>query len=313
MTISDLFEPPERLFAVSRIFARARKEMSLAEQKAFVYALSELRFTEEAKTPFVRLDKKTLANIVGIHSDPDHLSVDLFDEIRDLPKHSFIEIREKDLDFFSSGFVVTNVTSFKNVVRIRFNDDYLPLFTNLSNNYITMWSLDVFKMTSKRSVQFYEFLRQVTDNRKKVNDIALGIKALKEMFDIPKEAYMREKGGFDRSRFESRVILPLCADLQKCRMINLVIQPDGKPYEKVKQGNRVAGYRFFWTFTERPAVATASETAQIQERVDKNPQVLKVAKDLLAGEKKPSNHKKKHGFEANDYDFELIEKLIANR
>ena len=58
-----------------------------------------------------------------------------------------------------------------------------------------------------------------------------GIKALKEMFDIPKEgkgSYMRAKGGFDRSNFEKYVIDPLCDDLAKCKMIQLVIQPDGK-------------------------------------------------------------------------------------
>ena len=139
MTISDLFEPPEKLFAVSRIFARARKEMSLNEQKTFVYALSEMKFTEEAQTNYVRLDKKKLAKILGINPDPDHLSVELFKHIKDLPRHSYITISEKDIDFFSSGFVITNVTSFKNIVRVKFEEDYLGLFTGLSTNYITMW------------------------------------------------------------------------------------------------------------------------------------------------------------------------------
>lgn len=317
MTIADLFEPPERLFAVSRIFARARKEMSLAEQKTFVYALSELRFTEEAKSNYVRLDKKTLANILGIHSDPDHLSVDLFDNIKDMDAHSRIRIEEKDLDFYASGFLVTSIVSFKNIVRIRFNDDFLPLFTNLSTNYITMWSMDIFKMTSKRSVQFYEYLRQITDTRESVNSIGLGVKVLKEMFDIPKEgkgSYMREKGGFNRSEFEKKVIDPLCEDLTKCKMINLIVQPDGKYYEKVKQGNRVLGYRFYWTFTAHPAVATASEVKELQDRIDKNPEVLKVAKDIVKGEKKPKTPKKNsfNDFPQRDYDFDELEKFLLN-
>ena len=297
MGFDDIFELPERLFAVSRIFARARKEMSLAEQKTFVYALSELKFTEEAKSNYVRLDKKTLANILGIHSDSNHLSVDLFDEIKDLPRHSYITIAEKDLDFYSSGFVVTNVTSFKNMVRIKFEEDYLSLFTGLSTNYITMWSSDIFKMTSRRSVQFYEYLRQITDTRDEVNHVGLRIKALKEMFDIPKEgkgSYMRDsdKGGFDRANYEKKVIEPLCEDLAKCKMISLVVQPDGKYYEKVKNGNRVQGYRFYWTFSARPSVATASEVKKIQERVDANPEVLKVAKDIVAGKERPKKRDK---------------------
>ncbi len=312
MTIADLFDPPERLFAVSRIFARARKEMSLAEQKTFVYALSQMRFTEEAKSTYVKLDKKVLGEILGLHSDPDHFSVDLFNEIENLPAHSHIRIADRDLDLYTSGFVVTTITSFRNIVRIRFNEEYLGLFSNLSSNYITMWSMDIFRMTSKRSVQFYEYLRQVTDTRDEINQVGLGIKALKEMFDIPKDgkgSYMTPEGHFLRTHFEKKVIDPLCADLQKCKMLNLVIQPDGKPYEKVKNGNRVSGYRFYWTYTEHPAVATAAETHKIQERVDKNPQILKVAKDLIEGETKPKKTEM-HFDNQHDYDFVELEKAL---
>lgn len=292
MTIDELFEPPKRLFAVSRIFARARRDMSLSEQKTFVYALSELKFTEKADSPYVRLDKKTLAGILGIKSDTDHLSVDLYDSIKELPKHSYIEINERDMDLQSNGFIVSSLTRFKNIIRLRFNDEYLGLFTGLSADYITMWSADIFQMKSKRSVQFYERLRQETDTRVEINEYGFGVKALKEMFGIPKDgegSYIRGNGSFDRSNFEKRVIDPICDDIKGCRMINLVMQSDGKPYEKVKRGNRVLGYRFSWTFTSHPAIASAEEVAEIQERVDRNPQILKVAKDMLDGEKKQKN------------------------
>ncbi len=319
MTIADLYEPPERLFAVSRIFARARKEMSLAEQKTFVYALSKMKFTEKAESNYIRLEKKTLANILGIHSDPDHLSDNLFRMIENLPAHSYIKIADKDLDLYASGFLVTNIISFKNIVRIKFEEDFMGLFTNLSSDYITMWSMDIFKMTSKRSVQFYEYLRQVTDTRESVNSIGLGVRALKEMFDIPKDgkgSYMREKGGFNRFEFEQKVIEPLCADLAKCKMINLIMQPDGKYYEKIKRGNRVDGYRFYWTISEHPAVATASEIKELQDRVDRNPQILKVAKDIISGEKNTNKQNKKknsfNDFEQKIIDFDELEKNILS-
>lgn len=312
LSIADLFEPPERLFAVSRIFARARKEMNLAEQKTFVYALSQMKFTEMPESNFVRLNKKVLANILGIHSDPDHLSVDLFEKIKELSAHSRIGIIEKDIDLYADGFVITSVISFKNIIRIRFNEDFLPFFTNLTTNYITMWSADIFKMTSIRSVQFYEYLRQITDTRNDVNTVGLGIKALKELFDIPKEgkgSYMRDRGGFDRTQFEKRVIDPICEDLAKCRMINLVAQPDGKLYEKVKSGNRVNGYRFYWTMTEYPAVATAKEVQHIQERVDKDPQVLKIAKDIVTGDKKKKSSTPK---KEPEHDYDALVKELMN-
>ncbi len=313
MTLLDMFEPPERLFAVSRIFARARKEMSLAEQKTFVYALSQLNFKELPNTNFVRLDKKILANILDIHSDSNHLSVDVFSNIKELPVHSRIDIAEKDLDLYASGFVITSVVSFKNMIRIRFNDDFLPLFTNLSSNYITMWSTDIFQMSSKRSVQFYEYLRQVTDTRNEVNSVGLGIKALKEMFDIPKDgkgSYMTSEGHFLRTHFEQKVIDPLCKDLAKSKMIRLVLQPDGKYYEKIKRGNRVDGYKFYWTFSAYPAVADAEEVKQIQERVDKDPEILKIAKDILKGEKKTSKKSSVINPKNKDIDLDAIVSMI---
>ena len=303
MSLDDIFQPTDRLFAVSRIFARARKDMTLAEQKTFVFALSHLKFTEEAKTNVVYMDKKTLAKIVGVNSDPDHLSVDLYRTIGELPKHSFIKIADRDLDLYDSGNIITRLTMLKNRVRVKFEEEYLRLFTGLSSDYITMWSADIFRMSSRRSVQFYEYLRQIT-NGSGDNSVLLGIRAIKEMFDIPetgKGSYMRGKDGFDRANFEKYVIDPLCEDLQKCRMINLIVQPDGKLYEKVKRGNRVAGYRFYWTFTAYPAVASAEEVKQIQER----PEVLKVAKDILSGEKKKKNQFTE--FEQNQYDWDQLE------
>ena len=310
MSLDDLFQPTDRLFAVSRVFARARKGMNLAEQKTFVYALSQLRFSETPKTNVVYMDKKTLGKIVGVNSDPDHLSVDLHRTIGDLPKHSFIKIADRDLDFYDSGFIITRLTMLKNRVRVKFEEEYLRLFTGLSSNYITMWSTDIFRMNSKRSVQFYEYLRQITDPKKSENSVLLGIRAIKEMFEIPESgrgSYMRGKDGFDRANFEKYVIDPICEDLQHCRMISLIVQPDGKLYEKVKRGNRIAGYRFYWTFTAYPAVASAEEVKQIQER----PEVLKVAKDILSGEKKKKNQFTE--FEQNQYDWDqLEEELLKN-
>ena len=313
MTIADLYNPKDKLFAVHRIFARAKKEMTLTEQKTFVYALSQFKFTEEAQSNYVRLDKKTLASIVGIHSDPDHLSVDLFDNIKDLTVHSRIEIREKDLDFYASGFVISSVVSFKNFIRIRFNEDFLPLFTNLTKDYITMWSTDIFQMKSRRSVRFYNELRQLSDDRVDVHQHGWGIRRLKEMFEIPKDgkgSYMSKEGHFLRTHFEKKVIDPICEDLSHCRMIQLILQPDGKYYEKVKIGNRVDGYRFYWTYTAHPAVATANEVRAIQERGDRNPELLRVARDILQGGKKQKNQFNQ--FSQNQYDWDVLEEDLLN-
>lgn len=338
MSIEDLFEPPERLFAVSRIFARARKKMSLEEQQTFVYALSELRFTEEPKNCVVYLNKKTLAKILKLKSDTNHLSRVIFSNIKGLTTNSYIEIADEDKENFASGYVISSVIisrKLRNVVKIRFNEDYIKLFTGLTTDYITMWSADIFQMTSKRSVQFYELLRQLTDTRFDVNQHGWGVKQLKEIFGIPKEgkgSYMRKDGHFDRPAFEKYVIQPICEDLKNCKMINLVLQPDPKdgkktkPYEKVKVGNRVVGYRFYWVFSSHPGVATATEVHEIQQRVDKNPKVLKITKNILDGEKRQYQpdgsvagtkaRQKTNQFtqmQNNEYDFEALEAELTAR
>ena len=319
LSIADLYEPPERLFAIHRIFAQARRDMSLSEQKTFVYALSQFDFTKEAQSRFVYLDKKTLARIIGINSDPDHLSRDLYNSIKGLVKHSYIEVNNAELDINASGFIVPSIIRIKNKVRLQFNSDFLPLFTNLKKDYITMWSTDIFGMNSKRSVRFYEELRQLTDSRFEVNQHGWGVRQLKSMFDLPKDgkgSYMRANGHFDRSAFERRVIDPLCEDLKGCKMINLVMQPDGRFYEKVKRGNRVDGYRFYWTFSAYPGVATAGEVAEIQGRVDRDPEVLKVARDIVKGDKLKKRAPETNPFnrfEQNQYDFDsLEEELLSN-
>jgi hypothetical protein len=315
MSINDLYaiDIPENLFAVSKIFARARKQMSLPEFKAFTYALTKIRFTEENGNR-IMLDKKTLARIVGVNSDSDHLSQDLKRSIGNLPLHSYIEIDDKDHDFYESGVVVTSVRMYKNNVCITFNPDYMPMFSKLEREYITMWSGDIYSMSSERSIEFYEQLRLNTDTRDEINTAHVSIKWFKELFNIPKEgegSYMTKDGHFSRTHFERKVINPLCEDLSKCKMINLVLQPNGNYYEKVKRGGRVVAYRFDWTYTSHPHVGTASEMQKVQSEIEKNPQILKVAKDIVKGK---NNKNKFNSFESkNNYDMDELEsQILAN-
>ncbi len=308
----SLFEEvavPEKMFAVSDIFARAKKQMSLSEYKTFVYALTEVKWTEEMPN-VVYLDKKTLASIVGIHTDPDHLSVDLHQSIEKLPQNSFLTFADKDLDLYESGVFVTRVTMLKNRVKIKFEEDYLSLFGNLQKDFITMWGADIFQMRSERSITFYEYLRYNSDTRIE-NEKGLGVKFLKELFGIPKEgkgSYMREKGGFNRAEFEKKVIDPLCEDLSHCKMLQLIVNENGKLYEKVKSGNRVMGYRFRWVVSDTPTVTTALENKEIREAKQNNPLEQKIKKDILTGEKrkpeKAAKNEKIHNFHERDYSTE---------
>lgn len=311
MSIYDLFPAPESMFAVSKVFARAKKQMSVNELKAFVYALTNIRWTETAPEQ-IYLDKKVLANVLGINSDSGHLSQDLYNEIKKLSQSSYIEIADKDKDFYESGVVVTNVARFRNTFMITLNSRFLPLFGNLKNDYITMWSSDIFKLSTERSMEFYEDLRLNSDTRE-VNSKGFGIKALKELFGMSKDDYCDKNGHFQRTRFEQRVIDPICRDLAKCCMIQLIPQEGGQLYEKVKKNGRVLGYRFYWNVSDRPGIADAAQMAEVNLAIEKNPQVLKVAKDIIAGEKKPGEVKKNsfNDFQQNEYDFDALERELT--
>ena len=180
-------------------------------------------------------------------------------------------------------------------------------------------------MNSDRAVMFYDELLSHSDSRKEINEAEIGVKRLKDIFGIPKEgknSYVRSDGHFDRPAFEARVIDPICEALSKTERVQLILQPNGKFYEKVKRGNRVVAYRFYWILTNRPKIATAKEVKEIQERVDQDPQILKVAKDIVKGEKKPKKSKKTNAKteKYNDFiqgslidDIDIIDKIAHNQ
>lgn len=297
ITIDETFKVQftPNMFAVSRIFAEAHKQMTAAEYKAFALALSRIEWKKPCPDKLY-LDKKEVAAIVGINSDTDHMSVDLYRAIGDMPKHSFLKFSENGKASVTGNFVRT-VAMYKNIVRIRLEEEFLGLFGELESNYITMWLGDIAALTTARSIKFYELLRDNSDTRLDVNEGTVSVKKFKEMFDIPKDgpgSYMRgSQNHFDRSNFERYVIDPVCEDLTKTSMIRLILQPDGKYYQKIKSGNRVIAYKFFWTLSMHPAVATAVEVHELQNRVDKDPTILKVAQDIVTGkEKKKATPKK---------------------
>lgn len=261
-------EVKPNLFAVSRIFAEAHKQMNLAEYKAFTLALSHIDWTKDCPDTLY-LDKKELAKAIGITSDPDHLSQDLARAIGQMPRHSFIEFSEKGKACYVSGNFVRTLALFRNVVRIRIEDEFLGLFGGLDGQkevtkYITMWSEDIYGMSSERAVLFYELLRDNSDTRLDVNSGTVSIRKFKEMFNIPekgKGSYTRndENHKFNRPEFEKYVINPLCDELMKTKMIQLLFTPDGKLYEKVKRGNRVIAYKFYWRLVDPKPLLEAKE------------------------------------------------------
>ena len=311
MSLYDYIEKPllSPMIAVSKIFARAIKQMTIAEWKTFVFALTHIRWTEKNNN-VIRMDKKDLAKILEIEADADHLSFVLKRALGDLPKHSFVKF--SDGSDWINGTFITQVACFKNIVRVKFEEDYMPLFEELDKerNYITMWADDLFGMRSARSILFYEQLRLHSDTRKE-NTRIFSTRELKEMFGIPKTgegSYMRKDGHLQRTQFERKVIYPICEDLMKCRMIQLAVNEDGKPFRKVKKDGQVVGYEFAWSVSDRQRILPGSEAPQLINALNENPEIAKIAKDIKNG-KKRSKKNEFNEFEQREYD-ENMERLL---
>ncbi len=290
------------LVGVSNVFVRGNKNrITLNQYKTLIYALSQIKWTQDS-SEYIYVKKKDLALVLGLHSDPRHLSGDLFNEIKDLPTKSHLEISAKDLDMYVSGVLISDVTRQGDNFRIHINPTYMPLFTNLQKDYITLYAQDIYGMNSLKSTALYERLRLSSDTRVE-NTRIFSTKELKTLFNLPKAgrgSYMRANGGFDRSNFEKKVLDVVCEDLAGCKMITLKKQGD-KFYKKIVDG-KVMGYEFVWTVSDRPNVATGEEIQKVTE----NPVILKIANDML-NKTKP---KKTAMANTNTYDFEELERQL---
>jgi hypothetical protein len=288
MSIFDYFDmkAPSPMVATSKVFARAIKEMNLAEWKTFILALTQIRWKEKNCNK-VHLDKWNLVKILGLKANETDVSAHLKRAIGNLPKNSFIEFENTDQGYWDNGTFVTRIRCYKDYVLVCFNSDYLPLFEELDKDrpYITMWAEDLFKMTSERSILLYEHLRLHSDTRK-TNTRLISTRDFKTLFGIPKEAYVNN-GHFERTLFERKVIEPVCDDLLKSKMITLHIQEDGKPYKKIKYHGKIRGYELSWDVSDHPAIVSGDEAAELRDTLAQNPKVLKVAKDIVDGKQKP--------------------------
>ena len=295
-------------FAVSKIFARAKKQMNLKEWKTFAFALSAINLAA-CNDNKLSVDKQDLANAIGITSDSRHLSQNLKRAIGELPKHSYIQIDNKDKDFYESGVVITNLKMSKGIVTFTLNSEYMDLFTNCSSNYILMLSNDIYNMKTDKSPEFYEDLRLHADTRKtekEPNSRLYTTKQLKDMFNLKDTDYMRAKGGFNRSAFEKKVLDAVCEDIVNSKLINLMMQQDSKGkckfYEKVKKGNSVVGYRFYWTINDIDQLELeASKALGLPE-----PEV-KVQENNT---KKPETKNSFNSFPQRNYDYSELERML---
>ncbi len=320
-SIYDIFEeqqPSSSIIAVSRIFAKAIKHMSTYEWKAFVSALTMIKWKEKNRH-IVVFDKESLAERIGLNTDSNHLNRDLKEKLGNLTNDSFIAFDKNDEEggWVNGNFISVVDCSKRGLIAIHFTPYYMPLFQQLTveNNYITLWADDIFKLSNENAILFYEELRLHTDVKKKTTTMQLSTRKLKELFKMPKTgkgSYTRANGKFNRPEWEKYVLDVVCEDMMKCSMITLCIGENGRLYRKIKNDNgRVLGYEFEWSYSKYPRVATANEVQELNQ----DPKDLKMLKDIKKGKKKPDKVAKKNNFNnfpQNEYNFAELEDLLVD-
>lgn len=322
MTIDEWLyaEPPAEMIGVSKVFARAKKKMSLAEFKTFIYCLCHVRWKDGAMPAMVRLDKRVLSKIIDVSDDPAHLSRNLRLSIGNIIEHSVVEFATRDRAKWKKGALVTDIAlDESSIVKVWFNQNYRGLFSGLDKDFILMWSRDIFRMQAEKSVALYEDLRLNCDTRI-TNSRVFTLEYFKNLFDMPdsgRGSYVMKDGRFNYKGFEQKVMDPVCADLKKCEMVQLVDAGDDKPYRKLKRGRQVIGYELIWEVSNRPRIADAHTTQETKRLIEKNPKVMKIAVDAAAGVKR-GNASKKNQFtdfenQNTDIDFNKLEEELLAR
>lgn len=264
----------KNLIAVSKVFASAQKQMNAAEFKTFIAALTKIKFTKSNNSDIVTLDKKKLAKLCGLNSDEDHLANDIKQAIQKLPDHSGIRICARFADCWESGVVVNKIHYNRGTLDIHFNHYYMPLFQGLIDNYITLFPSDIFQMKSSRTIVFYENLRLSSDTCRSICTKTFSFDCLKQLFDIPNKgngSYVNKNGKLDVATFEKAVIKPLISDMEHCKMIKLIMNHNGKYYEKIKEYGKVIGFSFSWKVKEYNKRRTAQPLADTLIKSLENP------------------------------------------
>lgn len=252
------FRQTNRMIAVSKAFARAYKEMSTAEWRLFLFALSKLDWKNENSNE-IELERLDVENLLGICANPSDLTQHLRRSIGQISKHSWIEIADKDKQLYESGQIINYIWINRCTIMLRFTPEFLPMFSDLykcKGEFITLWADDLLQMSSYRSVILYEHLRLHSDTRK-LNHTLISTIELKKILNIPwkgRGAYLQPDGKFNRTMFEKGVLQPIVKDLLKCKMIELVQYDDGRYWKKImdKRYGTVEGYQFTYKINQKP-------------------------------------------------------------
>lgn len=290
----------DRLFAISKAFARSKDGMNMAEKKLCCIYLSKLEWKDLSNSREIWMDKSEIMELLGSEMDSTDQSTYLRKLSQNMVHHSEMHFQGADRYDWEDVPIFTNRKSTKGKLMIRLNEGAMPHLEKLSCDYITLFLSDVLKFPNsiegQRAYKLYEYLRVNSDTRRKECFTELTTQKIKELFDIPfqgKGSYVRADGKFNRTEFEKRVIEPVLRILSECA--HVVLYDYGKDndgrrvlYRKIKKGGMVQSYEVTYTINMTCKTIKPKTIIALKDK----PQAVKVAQDLLDHKSK----KKKDGF-----------------
>ena len=257
---------PEQVIGINKVFFRAQVNMPIKIYKTFIYCLCQIRWKEDYFPEIIEINKKELAKVLNLNYDMKHLSVELFKIIDDMREQSTICIAKKDLSVYSSGNLIRRVINNRGTISVMFDLYYKNLFCNLSDNFVTLYSKDIFNFKNEKTLKLYEYLR-LNSNTSLVNTHTFSIEDLKKIFKLPNDAYIKKNGKTDVYNFNKYVLEPVLNELNRCTLIGIKKQ-DGSLYKcKIQKTKSEMLVSYTIKYTIDPInVVSDGKTASISEK-----------------------------------------------
>lgn len=250
-----------QVIAMSNTLAKKSTHFTITQQKLFYVSIASLKNGLNENNE-VEINKQELFNFLGIENETGRYTR-IKKEFSQLRDNSKIEFDTED--GFVSGSVIRMVRLSKNTFYVMFDSYYLPLVYELKDKFVRFLNDDLIGLKSKYSMMLYQNLMK--DKWKMSNADFMGIdystKQLKDMFGLPKEAYMAASGNFNRTLFEKKTINKAIEELNnKCKCIKNL------KYEKVKKNGRVQYYKFSFDYTDPQTVSDSNNERKGKSIID---------------------------------------------
>lgn len=256
----------DQVVAITRNLAKAQINWTVEERKLFVMVLTQIRWSEGGNSNIVELKKKEILEClnlkINIHAQSTYIRKAFQKLARDSEVHWTDPVdRERWLD----APLILSRASERGKIFVEINPYFMPHFEELlkDKSFITMFSTDMYRFSSRFSYALFDELRLHYDSRMITNSRFYTTKELKKIFGLKKKDYTRKDGSFKRFEFEQRTLDVAIKEINEGEMMS-ILPMDRKGenwqfYKKHYENNKVQGYEFRYLVRTRLLEEIAEE------------------------------------------------------